>query len=160
MLTPLPSIASAGTDSHQTPPNSPKPFHTSSAQNTGTNVLLDAEETQLASLLAEMTTLAVPKTQLESMLPPHLPARLQQLFRPVLLLVDQLAWFTPVSEELLQLQRHQQAQTKRAVRMLPWILDGATVSLSYSPAFSLGLLWSCKTNGHLDHLVTHWDEDI
>jgi hypothetical protein len=115
----------------------------------GPNVLLDAEETLLASLLAEMTTLAVLKTQPESMLPPHLLARLQQLFRPVLL-VDQLAWCTLVSEELLQLQRHQQAQTKRAVQMLPWILDGATVSLSYSPEFSLDLLWSCKTNGRLD----------
>jgi hypothetical protein len=74
MPTPLPLIASAGMDSHQTPPNSPKPFHTSSARNTGTNVLRDAEETQLASLPAEMITLAVLKTQPESILAPHLPA--------------------------------------------------------------------------------------
>lgn len=159
MPTPLPSIASAGTDSHQTPPNSPKRFHTSSARNTGPNVLQDAEETQLASLPAEMTTRAVLKTQPESMLPPHLPARLQPLCRLVLL-VDQLVWSTLVSAELLQLQRQLQAQPKRVVRMLPWILDGAMVSLSCSPVFSLDLLWSCKTCGHLNTLVTHWDEDI
>jgi hypothetical protein len=111
-------------------------------------VLLDAEETQLASLPAEMTTLAVLKIPPESMLPPHLPAQLQPLCRPVLL-VDQLVWSTLVSVELLQLQRQQQAQTRRAVLTLPWILDGAMVSLSYLPEFSLDLLWSCKTNGQL-----------
>jgi hypothetical protein len=62
--------------------------------------------------------------------------------------------------ELLQLQRQQQAQTRRAARMLPWILDAATVSLSYLPEFSLDLPWSCKTDSHLDILVTHWSEDI
>jgi hypothetical protein len=115
----------------------------------GPNVLLDAEETQLASLPALMTTLAVPKIPPESMLPPHLPAQLQPLCRLVLL-VDQLVWSTLVSVELLQLQRQQQAQTRRAVLTLPWILDGATVSLSYLPEFSLDLLVSCKTNGQLD----------
>jgi hypothetical protein len=107
-----------------------------------------------------MTILAVLKTQPESMLPPHLPAQPQQLF-PLVLLADQVVWSTLVlATELLQLQRQQLPQPRRAVRILPWILDAAAVSLSYSPAFSLDLLWSCKTDGRLDILVIRWDEDI
>jgi hypothetical protein len=69
---------------HPTPPNIRKPYHTSSAQHTVTNAWPHVMAIQIAKVLAELTTLAVLRTQQES-IPPVLRVWLQQLSLLVLL---------------------------------------------------------------------------